>query len=308
MQVDTCNNVDACGPAGSVSGVGIGLRAPHYQDLLDRRPGIGWLEVHGENYFGAGGAPRTYLLALREHYPVSVHCVGLSIGSTDPLNQAHLSALRELDALLEPGLVSDHLCWGSWGGEFFNDLLPLPYTEEALEHVAARVDQVQNCLGRQMLVENVSSYLKFDHSVIAEWDFLNALAARTGCGLLLDINNIYVNACNHGFDAARFVRAIDGAHVQEMHLAGFAVNEIDGRRILIDHHGARVAPEVWELYASACNHFAGAPTLIEWDTDIPELDVLLEEAATAKDLYARSRTSAADASSESEHPCHAVPA
>ena len=304
--VDNRNNIENRGSAGAISGVGIGLRAPHYQALVAEKPDIGWLEVHGENYFGAGGTPRTYLLALREHYPVSVHCVGLSIGSTDPLNQAHLTALRELVALLEPGLVSDHLCWGSWAGEFFNDLLPLPYTEEALDHVVARVDLVQSFLGRQLLLENVSSYLRFNHSVIEEWDFLNALAARTGCGLLLDINNIHVNACNHGFDARRFVQAIDAAHVHEMHLAGFAVNEIDDRRILIDHHGARVAPEVWELYASACGRFACAPTLIEWDTDIPALDVLLEEAATASGVHARTLVDGAATAFAAERARHAV--
>ncbi len=290
MELD--HGVDMCGPAGAISGIGIGLRAPHFKDMLARRPAIDWLEVHGENYFGAGGAPRTYLTSLREHYPISVHCVGLSLGSVDPLNLDHLTALRDLNALIEPALVSDHLCWGSFAGEYFNDLLPLPYTEEALAHLVSRVDEAQSFLGRQILVENVSSYLEFDHSTIAEWDFLNALAERSGCALLLDINNIYVSACNHDFDAYAFVQAIDGAHVKEMHLAGFAVNTIDARRILIDHHGARVAPPVWDLYESACHRLGAVPTLIEWDTDIPALDVLLDEAAIARASPLRAGTGA----------------
>ncbi|MEM7404966.1 MAG: DUF692 domain-containing protein [Pseudomonadota bacterium] len=268
--------------APALDGVGIGLRAPHYADVLATLPSVGWLEVHGENYFGAGGTPHVYLDAIRAHYPLSVHCVGMSLGAVDPLDRRHLGHLKNLIARYQPALVSDHLCWGAFEGTYFNDLLPLPYTEEALSHLTDRVAEAQDILGRQMLVENVSSYLEYEHSVIAEWDFLNALADRSGSGILLDINNIHVSACNHGFDARAFIDAIDPAFVQEMHLAGFAVNEIDGREILIDHHGARVAEAVWALYEHACARFPGTPTLIEWDTDIPPLTTLLGEAERAR--------------------------
>ncbi|MEM7504869.1 MAG: DUF692 domain-containing protein, partial [Pseudomonadota bacterium] len=181
----------------------------------------------------------------------------------------------------QPGLVSDHLCWGAFEGTYFNDLLPLPYTEEALAHLTHRVAEPQEVHAPQKQFENESSYLEYEHSHIAEWDFLNALAHRSGSGILLDINNIYVSACNHGFDARAFIDAIDVDVVQEMHLAGFAVNDIDGREILIDHHGARVAEAVWALYEHACSRFPGTPTLIEWDTDIPPLSTLLDEADRA---------------------------
>jgi uncharacterized protein (UPF0276 family) len=260
---------------------GIGLRAPHYRDVLEQRPAIGWFEVHSENYFGDGGAPLHYLDKIREHYPLSLHGVGLSLGSADELDYSHLQKLRTLIARAQPGLVSEHLCWCSIGDIYLNDLLPLPYTQEALRHVAARIGQVQDFLGREILIENVSSYLQYKHSTIPEWEFLAEVAARSGCGILLDINNIYVSAVNHDFDALRYLRHTPAAAVKEMHLAGFSVNRFEDGEILIDTHGARVAQPVWTLYREAVRRFGAVPTLIEWDTDIPPLAVLVEEMRSA---------------------------
>lgn len=256
---------------------GIGLRAPHYRELLESRPDVGWLEVHSENYFGAGGQPLHYLQRAREYYPVSLHGVGLSLGSVDPLNRDHLRKLRSLIERIEPAMVSEHLCWGSFGGRHLNDLVPLPYTEEALELVAAHIREAQDLLGRQILIENVSSYLQFTHSTIPEWEFLAEAARRGGCGILLDVNNIYVSSVNHGFDAARYLHSVPLPLVREMHLAGFDRSE----HCLIDTHGAPVAEPVWALYREALERFGPVPTLIEWDTDIPPLQVLLDEAAKA---------------------------
>lgn len=268
---------------------GIGLRAQHYQDVLEQRPAAGWLEVHSENYFGAGGAPLHYLERIREHYPLSLHGVGLSLGSTDNLNLAHLENLRALVARVEPALVSEHLCWSSIGGRYLNDLAPLPYTDEALQHVSARIRQAQDFLGVQLLIENVSSYLEYHDSTIPEWEFLAAVAKSSGCGILLDINNIYVNATNHGFDASEYLRAIPVAAVQELHLAGFSVNRYEDGEILIDTHSARVAAPVWTLYREAVQRFGPVPTLIEWDTDIPPLAVLLEEMSSADKILGEHR-------------------
>ncbi len=270
------------------SHAGIGLRAPHYQALLaldvknaNHAP-PSFLEIHSENFFGDGGQPLRYLERFREDYAISTHGVGLSLGSADPLNKNHLAKLRRLVDRFEPALISEHLCWVGVGGRYLNELLPLPYTAESLAHVVARVDAVQNFLGRKILVENVSSYLEFRDSDIAEWDFVREVAKRAGCGVLLDVNNIYVNAKNHGFDARQFIDVIDPASVGEIHLAGFQ----DTGEILIDTHGARVHDDVWALYAHAIRRFGTVPTLIEWDTDIPALDVLLNEAAQANRFLA----------------------
>lgn len=266
---------------------GIGLRAPHYREILAAPPAVGWMEVHSENYFGPGGQPLHYLEAIRAHYPISLHGVGMSLGSADSIDRRHLRCLGRLIDRIEPAVVSDHLCWGATGGRHLNDLLPLPYTEEALAVVCAHIDEVQDLLGRRILVENVSSYLRFSHSSIPEWDFVAAVAQRTGCGLIVDVNNIYVSAVNHGFDPRRYLRAIPTGAVQEIHLAGFDQGEF----CLIDTHGKPVAQEVWALYGDALALFGAVPTLIEWDTDLPALDVLLGEAATAdrylEAIYAR---------------------
>lgn len=256
---------------------GIGLRAPHYREIVATLPDIGWFEVHSENYFGAGGQPLYFLETIRNHYPLSLHGVGLSLGSADPLNRDHLVKLKTLIERFEPALVSEHLCWGSIGGRHVNDLLPLPYTEAALYHVCHRVRRTQDFLRRRILIENVSSYLQFTDSSIPEWEFLAEVATLTGCGILLDVNNIHVNALNHGFDPLRYLRAVPVAAVEEIHLAGFDSNGM----CLIDTHGKPVADPVWDLYRQVLLRFGNQPTLIEWDTDIPPLAVLLGEAAKA---------------------------
>jgi hypothetical protein len=262
---------------------GIGLRAPHVRQVLAERPPVAWFEIHSENYFADGGPALAALDRVRADYPLSLHGVGMSLGSVDPLDGAHLAKLRRLVERTEPALVSEHLCWSGIDGRHLNDLLPLPYTEEALALVAARVAQIQEALGRELLVENISSYVAFADSTIPEWEFVAALAQRSGCKLLLDVNNIYVNANNHGFDADRYVAAIPGDAVAEIHLAGF-----DGSGpCLIDTHGAPVAPAVWALYERAIARFGPRPTLIEWDIDIPALAVLREEAATAQSILDR---------------------
>jgi len=259
---------------------GIGLRAPHYREILEQRPSVGWVEAHSENYFGRGGQPLHYLQRVRNHYPLSLHGVGLSLGSADGLSRAHLFQLKTLVERFDPALVSDHLCWGAVGGRHLNDLLPLPYTEEALAVVCANVGQAQDFLGRQILVENVSSYLQFSDSHIPEWEFIAEVARRTGCGLLLDVNNIYVSAINHSFDPLRYLEAIPACAVQEIHLAGFDSNGL----CLIDTHGKPVAGPVWNLFGEALTRVGPVPTLIEWDTDLPSLAVLLAEAAKAQEI------------------------
>ena len=256
---------------------GIGLRAPHVGYVKAQRPPVAWFEVHSENYFAEGGPAIASLERIRADYPLSLHGVGLSLGSTDPLSRAHLAKLASLIARVEPALVSEHLSWSGVGGRHFNDLFPLPCTDEAVAHVCSRVAEVQDILGRVIAVENVSSYVGFADSDIAEWEFVAAVVARTGCKLLLDVNNVYVNAVNHGFDAETYLAAMPGDAIAEIHLAGF-----DARGpCLIDTHGARVAPEVWALYRSAIERFGARPTLIEWDVDIPEFSVLETEALAA---------------------------
>jgi uncharacterized protein (UPF0276 family) len=279
--------------AGAPLSAGIGLRATHHHEIVARRPPIGWLEAHSENYFARGGALPAVLGKLREHYPLSLHGVGLSIGSTDPLDRTHLAEIARLVRDFEPMLVSEHLSWGSVAGRFTNDLLPLPYTEEALRHMVDRVRQVQDFLGRQILIENVSSYLQFACPDMTEWDFLAALARECGCGLLLDVNNVYVNSLNHGFDARAYLSGVPREAVQEMHLAGHSVRIVDGREVRIDTHDAPVCDEVWALYAAAVERFGPVPTLIEWDSDIPALEVLAAEAHKADRVMETSRARAA---------------
>jgi uncharacterized protein (UPF0276 family) len=263
---------------------GIGLRFQHHEAVLDTRPSVAWLEVHTENYMGGGPSIRT-LEAIRCDYPVSLHGVGLSLGSADGLDAAHLERIRDVVRRIEPGLVSEHLSWSAIGGNYLADLLPLPMTDEALDLVCRHVDQTQAFLQRQILIENPSTYLRFKHSTIAEWNFLAAVAQRTGCGILCDVNNIYVSACNHGWDASTYLTALPADAIGEIHLAGHALKQIEGGHTLrIDDHGSRVAPEVWTLYAQALACFGPVPTLIEWDTNMPPLDVLLDEAAHAAAL------------------------
>ena len=269
--------LSAPGGNAAVRGVGIGLRAAHYRDFLDSNPLVGWLEVHSENYFGEGGYDLHVLEQLRSRYPVSLHGVALSIGSADGLRNAHLAKLKRLVDRIEPALVSEHLCWAAIGPRHFNDLLPLPYTREALDQVVSHVCEVQDTLRRRILVENVSSYLQFRASEMSEFAFLAELAKRSGCGVLFDVNNVYVNAVNHGFDPQQALLEIAVESVAEIHLAGHSA----AGDLLIDDHGSRVAPPVWDLYKAACRRFGAVPTLIEWDTSIPALDVLLDEAGRA---------------------------
>jgi uncharacterized protein len=266
-------------------GAGIGLRAQHHADVLSATSAC-WLEAHTENYFADGGSQVEALLKIRARYPLALHGVGLSLGSSDPLNAQHLRNVRRTIERFEPALLSEHLSWSSVGGRFANDLLPLPYTEEALRHVSARIAQVQDYVGRQILVENVSSYLEFACSRMPEWEFIAAVAAESGCGILLDLNNVYVAAQNHGFDAQQYLNALVPGTVQEFHLAGHACIECNGRRLLIDTHGAVVCDAVWDLYRAALLRFGALPTLIEWDTDIPALGVLLAQADKADSIRA----------------------
>jgi uncharacterized protein (UPF0276 family) len=259
---------------------GIGLRAPHTAQVRAERPPIGWFEVHSENYFVDGGPALAALEAIRAEYPIALHGVGLSLGSADALDAGHVARLKRLATRIEPAAISEHLCWGRVDGRHLNDLLPLPFTEEALALVCDRVDAVQAALGRLLLVENVSAYLRFDSDAMAEWDFVAAVAQRTGCKLLFDVNNVYVNAVNHGFDPLTYLAAIPGDAVAEIHLAGFDASG----PCLIDTHGARVAPPVWALYRAAIDRYGPKPTLIEWDTDLPALDVLQDEAAIAQSI------------------------
>lgn len=257
---------------------GIGLRTPHLGHVLETRPNIAWFEVHSENYFLAGGGHWQALTAIREHYPISVHGVGMSLGSAEGLNPRHIEQLKTLVARIQPAAVSEHLCWSAVGGRWLNDLLPLPYTQEALNLVCRHIDQLQTALQRSIVLENVSSYLRFLPEDMPEWVFLNAVAERTGCGILLDVNNIYVSACNHGFDAHDFLAGIAPQHIAEMHLAGFEIQS----GLLVDTHSRPVCTEVWALYQAALARFGAVPTLIEWDQDIPEFSVLQAEAARAE--------------------------
>ena len=256
---------------------GIGLRASHYAELIERRPRLALAEVHSENFFGAGGAPLAWLDRFREAWPLSFHGVGLSLGSSEAIDATHLAKLESLVRRFEPALVSEHVCWSSAAGRHSNDLLPLPYTEEALDNFVSHVDAVQERLGRRILVENVSSYMRFRHSTIPEWDFVAEVSRRSGCGVLLDVNNVWVNSRNHGFDPRRFIAAIDPASVGEIHLAGF---ETQGD-LLIDTHSRPVVDEVWSLYRDAIARIVTRPNIIEWEADIPALDVLLPEARRA---------------------------
>lgn len=271
---------------------GIGLRSPHLAEIARDRPATGFLEIHAENYLAASPA-RQAVERLRQDYELSIHAVGLSLGSADGLDEVHLDRVAALVARLQPVLVSDHLAWSVSDGRYFNDLLPLPYTEEALQSVARNVDRLQEKIGRQVLVENPSCYLAFNHSTLTEPEFLSELARRTGCGLLLDANNIVVTAHNLRLDPTSWLNGLPAAAIGEYHLAGHAVNEADGETILIDDHGSRVSDNVWSLFQEIVRRYGPRPTLIEWDTDLPAIGVLLDEARRADEaLDARAGTDA----------------
>lgn len=272
-------------PTHALAGVGVGLRASHYRDFLAARPAVDWLEVHTENYLAPSGWDWQVLSTLRADYALSLHGVGLGLGSAQGFSEQHLERVRQLVEQIEPALVSEHLCWGAVAQHQFNDLLPLRLDSVALDLLCARVGQVQDALKRPILLENVSTYLRFHGDTMSEAQFLAELARRSGCGLLLDINNLYVNQCNHGEDALAAMQAIAPGSVGEFHLAGHLVTP----HAVIDHHGARVAEPVWALYEAALQRFGQVPALIEWDTDVPALEVLLGEADKARSLMAPHR-------------------
>jgi uncharacterized protein (UPF0276 family) len=273
---------------------GIGLRFPHHQAVIERRPPVAWFEVHTENYMG-GGTPLRYLEAIRRDYPLSFHGVGLSLGCVDGLDAAHLDRIARLAARIEPGLVSEHLTWSISDGNYLGDLLPLPLTEEALDVVCDNVDRFQQALRRQILIENPSSYLRYRYSTIAESEFLVTVARRAGCGILCDVNNIFVSAANHGWDAQAYLAALPPAEVKELHLAGHTVKQLsDGAVLRIDDHGSHVEPAVWALFRQAVLHFGARPTMIEWDTNIPALEVLVEQADRASAILSQPHESLAN--------------
>jgi uncharacterized protein (UPF0276 family) len=272
---------------------GIGLRGPHVAEVVATRPAVAWLEVHPENYMGEGPG-LTLLERIRRDYPLSLHGVGLSLGSAEGIDRAHLARLRRLAQRLEPGLVSEHLSWSVSGGIYLDDLLPLPLTEESLDTVARNVETMQEGLGRRVLVENPSTYLRFRHSTIPEPEFLAELARRTGCGLLCDVNNVYVSCVNLGLDPAAHLDAMPASAVGEIHLAGHFRTERQGRVLLIDDHGSPVSDRVWALYERALDRFGPIPSLIEWDKEVPSLDVLMREAARADAIARRIPSGARD--------------
>lgn len=257
--------------------IGVGLRAAHYAQFLETRPALDLVEVHSENFFAAGGADIALLEAIRSDYALSLHGVGLSLGSADSLDAGHLEKLAVLVRRFEPVLLSEHLSWSSIDGHHANDLLPLPFTDEALDRVVGKIGEAQDKLGRRILVENVSAYFAFPESTFAEGDFLVEVARRSGCGLLLDVNNAHVNAMNFGFDARRYLAAIGGTLVEEVHLAGFEQSDA----LLIDTHGAPVDAAVWQLYRETVERIGPKPTIVEWDIDLPPLEHLIGEARKA---------------------------
>jgi len=263
---------------------GIGLRAPHYSEFLNEKPDVAWVEVHSENFFGEGGKSLHLLETIRHDYPISLHGVSLSLGSADELNWRHLNQLRHLINRFNPCLVSDHLSWSSINGQYSHDLLPLAYREDVLAHVVTRINQVQDYLNRQILIENVSGYIQFANSTLSEHDFLCEVAKQSGCGILLDINNIYVSASNLNFDPLQYIHAIPSELVQEIHLAGFITTMINDKTVLIDSHNQPIQPCVWDLYRQAIQHFGLKPTMIEWDSNLPTLEELCLEAYRAETI------------------------
>jgi len=263
---------------------GIGLRHPHYQDILADLPELGWLELHPENYFGKGGLPHEYLGQIAQHYALSFHGVGMSLGGDCPLDLAHLQRLRELIDIYKPLRVSEHMSFSAVPGRHMHDLLPMPYTPASLATFCDRVKYVQDYLGCQLLIENPSSYLQFTQSTIPEWDFFASLPAHTDCGLLLDVNNAYVSCQNHGYDANDYLTAIDADEVGEIHLAGHTVKHFAEGSVCIDDHGSEVTDSVWQLYAKTIATVGPKPTLLEWDTHIPALSVLMAQRQLAQQM------------------------
>lgn len=276
----SCENKSLTIGSHTITGAGLGFRAQHFSEIIHHKPPIPWFEVITENYFHEGGLALYQLAQLREHYPIVLHGVGLSLGSSDPLNQDYLLRLKQLVKRFQPAYVSDHLCWTTLQGQYFHELLPLVYSESAVRHVADRIKQVQDFLGQHILVENVSSYVQFPESQLSEWEFLNAVSEAADCFILLDINNIYVSAFNHGFLAQEYLEKINSHRVKQFHLAGFQ----DCGSYLLDNHGAVVDPAVWELYRLAVKKLGPLPTVIEWDNNIPDFNILVVEADKAQKI------------------------
>lgn len=266
--------------------VGIGLRSPHYQEILDETPPIGWFEIHPENYF-CGGLHQYILDQVAEKYPLSMHAVGLSLGADQDVDPEHLRQFKKLIDRYDPFLISDHIAWSASGNAHLNDLLPLPYTEECLERVCKNIEQVQDAFDCHILVENPSTYLAFNKNEMSEPEFMNEVCARTGCGMILDINNIYVQSHNHGINPTNYINNIDMRHVGEFHLAGHIEKEIGDNSLLIDTHNQTVCDDVWALYDYTLLKAGARPTLIEWDQDFPALQVLLDEAKKARTAIER---------------------
>ena len=264
---------------------GVGLKADHYEEILQSRPDIGWFEIHAENYMGEGGPPHHFLEAIRERYPISLHGVGLSIGGHDPLDQEHLYRLKALNERYRPGLFSEHLAWSTHNGIYYNDLLPVPYTKETVDRVSDHIKEVQDTVGRRMLLENPSTYLTFADNEMSELDFLEQVTERSGCGLLLDVNNVFVSATNQGYSPEAYLDGFPLDQVGEIHLGGHAEDEgDDGEKLLIDAHDRPVIDPVWSLYARVIAKAGERPTLIEWDTDVPVWSALFDEAARAEQI------------------------
>ncbi|AMN45030.1 MNIO family bufferin maturase [Rhodoplanes sp. Z2-YC6860] len=264
---------------------GTGLKPEHADDIFAGARRVDFFEIHAENYMGAGGPPHHLLRRIRADYPLSIHGVGLSIGGTAPLDRAHLMRLKRLVRTYEPALFSEHLAWSTHDGVFLNDLLPLPYNDISLAHVCAHVNEVQDTLGMRMLLENPSTYVAFGATQMSEIEFLGTVAQRTGCGLLLDVNNVHVSAVNHGFDAGAYIDDFPIQHVGQFHLAGFAEDrDSTGAELLIDNHGQLVADIVWDLYRQALAHGCLAPTLVEWDNNLPPFETLTTDVERARTL------------------------
>jgi uncharacterized protein (UPF0276 family) len=270
-------------PSAVAPHAGISLKPQHYREILDQLPDLGFCEIHAENYMGSGGPPHHYLARIRDRYPLSLHGVALSIGGSAPLDAAHLSRLRALIDRYRPGLFSEHLAWSTHDGAYLDDLLPVPYTEATLDRVCRHVEETQDVLGRRMLLENPSTYIQFDESAMTEIDFLRAIVERTGCGLLLDVNNVFVSAINQSYDATAYIDAFPLEHVGEIHLAGHDARLDDiGAPLLIDAHGSPVADPVWMLYEHTIRLCGPVPTLIERDANVPPLAELVAEAGRAE--------------------------
>ena len=270
---------------------GVGLKAQHVDDILSSKAEIGFFEVHAENYMGAGGLPHAQLNAIREHYPISVHGVGMSIGNSSRIDPDHLARFKAVIERYQPAMVSEHLAWSTHDDVFYNDLLPVPYTDETLEQVINHIDEVQNAIGRQILIENPSTYVTFSESTWVEFDFMAALAKRSGCGLLFDVNNVFISATNHKYSPKDYIDAYPLDLVQEIHLAGHASDQDDeGEPLLIDAHDREVCDNVWDLYKHTLAKTGPLPSLVEWDNDVPEWSVLANEALKADLILGSNRT------------------